>query len=287
MQLDDLTIGNIKKNLFYRSIDAISDYNRFDWHKDKCGMIDTGQNNSSQALAIDFWGCLKLSKYKNELINKLFVETENDWDIQFEYVDKKLLSEKKSTQIDILIRSKNTAIFIESKFTEQDGGGCSQVKKTKNGIVQCSGNYITQINPKNKISSKCALTGKEIKYWCYIDQLTCYKKDHDYRPCPFRNGEYQWMRNICFAEAYARTNGVNAKTYLAYLESKKCPISKKVNKQKYLGKLKDNIINTNSFMPISYNNLLETCISFLSIDEQEKKDWTDLEKWIMFKESLL
>ena len=40
-------------------------------------------------------------------------------------------------------------------------------------------------------------------------------------------------------------------------------------------------------MPISYNNLLETCISFLSNDEEEKKVWIDLKNWMMKKESLL
>src|SRR5690606_3679364 len=110
--------------------------------------------------------------------------------------------EKKSTQIDILMKSKNIVLFIESKFTEKDGGGCSQIRNTVNGIYQCNGKYEEQINPKNNIKSKCALSGKGINYWNFIDELTNYSKEKDYNPCPFKKGEYQWMRNICFAEAY-------------------------------------------------------------------------------------
>ena len=281
MIIDIKKIESIKKNLFYRSINSIDDYYNFDWHNYK-GEIDTDKINSSQALVIDFWGCIKLSPYKNQLINLFFNKNDDNWEIIFEYKNKSLLSEKRPTQIDLIVESEACAIIIESKFTEQDGGGCSQTNKTKQGFYQCNGKYEEQINPINNIKSKCALTGKGIKYWDYIDALTDFEKDKDYNPCPFKGGEYQWMRNICFAKAYAKHK--ISECYLVYYKSEKCPISKNVNNGTYLGKLKGKIKDKKSFQPISYNELLGKAISYLDFDDVEKQIWVDLQKWIKNKE---
>lgn len=238
--IDTETIKRIKSNLFYRSINSIIDYGKFDWHKGQNKKIDTDKINSSQALAIDFWGCIITSPFKNQLINLIFNKNEKNWEVNFEYSDKSLLSETRAaTQIDILIKNDNYVMVVESKFTEKDGGSCSQVNKTKKGLFQCNGNYEEQVNPINNIKAKCALIGKGIKYWDYINELTFFSDRNDYKPCPFKKGEYQWMRNICFAEAYAKKNSVKAESYLVYLKSVKCPISKKVNNDTYLGELKE------------------------------------------------
>lgn len=283
MNIDTKKIKSIKKNLFYRSINSIDDYFNFDWHNYN-GNIDTDKINSSQALAIDFWGCLKLSPYKNQLINIFFDKNNDDWEIKYEYVDKSILSEKRPTQIDVIVESETCAIIIESKFTEQDGGGCSQTNKTKQGFYQCNGKYEEQINPINNIKSKCALTGKGIKYWDYIDILTDFRKGKSYNPCPFNGGEYQWMRNICFAEAYANIKHKKNECFLVYYKSEKCSISKKVDNKIYLGKLKGKIKNPKSFLPISYNQLLEKAILYLDCDIGERQVWVDLQKWIKDKE---
>jgi hypothetical protein len=274
----------IKENLFERSIDAICDYEKFDWHIYN-GEIDTDKVNSSQAIVIDFWGCLKLSAHKDHIINKLFNKDCNNWTIKFEHTDKSLLSEVTPTQIDVIIESDSCAIIIESKFTEAKGGSCSQTSKTKYGQIQCNGNYEEQINPVNGITSKCALTGKRILYWDYIDTLTNFKKNMEYNPCPFQKSEFQWIRNVCFSEAYAKHKNIESESFLVYYESEKCPISNKVKKQSYLGKLKENLRNSESFKPVSYNNLLEQTISYLdSIDKKEKSVWMELRKWMQEKE---
>lgn len=284
MIIDIKKIENIKNNLFYRSINSIDDYYKFDWHNYK-GVIDTDKINSSQALAIDFWGCLKLSQFKNQLINMFFNKSEDNWEIKFEYTDKFLLSEKRPTQIDVIVESRACAIIIESKFTESDGGGCSQIDKNEKGFYQCNGKYEEQINPVNNIKSKCALTGKGIKYWDYIDILTDFEKSKDFNPCPFKNGEYQWMRNICFAKAYAKNR--KNECYLVYYRSEKCYISKKVDDGTYLGQLKGKIKNTKSFQPISYNEILENFISYLDFDVNEQQVWVELQKWMKNKEALI
>lgn len=278
-------IGKIKYNIFYRSQNAIPDYTKFDWHVYR-GVIDADRVNSSQAFTIDFWGCLKVSPQKDSIINYLFNKNCINWDIEFEYSDKKLMSEIKPTQIDVKIESDSCAIIIESKFTENNGGCCSQVRKNKKGLKQCSGRYEEQINPVNNIKSKCALTGKKIKYWDYIDLLTEYDKSLTYSPCPFLNGEYQWMRNICFAEAYSRKNNNKiVESYLVYYKSNKCPISAKVDNNSFLGNLKGKIINTNAFKTISYYDLLTNVLSFTSLTSPEEYQvWYDLKEWMNKKE---
>jgi hypothetical protein len=48
----------IEKNLFYAARAAVKPWDEFKWHMSG-GIFDTGQQNSSQALAIDFFGTLK------------------------------------------------------------------------------------------------------------------------------------------------------------------------------------------------------------------------------------
>ena len=234
-------------------------------------------------MLFDFWGCLDISPRKTELINHFFGKNEPNWNIKLEYVDKTLLSEQRPTQIDVIVESESYVIIIESKFTEQDGGGCSQITKTKENVYQCNGNYAEQTNPTNGIKSKCALTGKGIQYWDYIDILTNYNKGADYTPCPFVKGEYQWMRNICFAEAYGRKYGKRSESFLVYYESTRCVISNKVADGTYLGKLKGMIKNVSSLSPKSYNELIKMAISYLHFDVREKQVWMELQKWMAEK----
>ena len=51
----------IKKNLFPASHAAISDWNKFPWHRDRHGVIQTYKPASSQALAIDVFGTIKVT----------------------------------------------------------------------------------------------------------------------------------------------------------------------------------------------------------------------------------
>ena len=155
--IDTKKLQNIKNNLFSHSINAIDCYNSFNWHKIN-SEIDTDKVNSSQAVVIDVFGLLKLSPYKDLLVNSILNKNEINWDIVFEFTDKTLLNEKKSTQIDIMISNKEDIILLESKFMKSDSSSCSQPSK------QCNGNYEEQVNPKTKIKNKCSLTAKGMKY---------------------------------------------------------------------------------------------------------------------------
>lgn len=280
LNLTNAKINSIKKNLFHRSLDIIEDFHTFSWHQYK-GNIDTDQINSSQAIAIDFWGCIHSSPYKNELINELFGTEAEEWNIELEYTDCALLNEPTSTQIDVFLQSPQKVIFVESKFTEK-GGPCTQPLK------QCNGNYEIQTNQKSGVRSKCALTGKKIRYWDFIEQVTDYKKDYDYTPCPFKGKEYQWMRTICFAKAYSDShNKIPYAPYLFYYDSPKCPISGLVGKGNYLGTLEGHL-KSPEFEAKSYNDCIEKCIDFLkSRDLDEMNVWEGLKQWISDKEARL
>lgn len=281
MNLTNAKINSITDNLFYRSRGIITKFNTFPWHQYK-GEVDTDKVHSSQAIAIDFWGCLVLSKYKNELINELFGSKAEEWNIELEYTDCALLNEPTSTQIDVFLKSSEKVIFIESKFTEKGGGSCSQPPE------QCTGNYQLQINQKNGILSKCALTGKGIRYWDVIEEVINYKKNADYIPCPFKGMEYQWMRTICFAKAYSDMLGkIPYATYLFYYDSNKCPISGLIKEEKYLGTLKGHLKRP-EFKAKSYNECIEQCIEFLkSRDVHEMNVWKELKQWMSDKEAKL
>ena len=193
-------LKSVMDNIFPDSRHAISDPEKFPWHKDSNGKIDSYKVQSSQALMLDVFGFLVNSKYKDEIVNTIFHENDRNWKIIFEYTDSSLLNESRSSQIDVLITGKNTNLIIECKYTENDGGYCSQTKKIKE-IIQCNGNYEIQVNQKNNKTSKCALSAKGIKYWDFISKTYNINVNIDLKPCPFKNGNYQWMRNICFSKA--------------------------------------------------------------------------------------
>jgi hypothetical protein len=61
----------IKANLFHRSHAAIDDWDSFPWHRDRRGVTDTTKSESSQALAIDVFGTIKVSDESNRILAAL------------------------------------------------------------------------------------------------------------------------------------------------------------------------------------------------------------------------
>jgi hypothetical protein len=275
--IDKSKIECIKNNIFHHYIDAIENYDTFDWHQYH-KVVDTDKINSSQAVVIDVFGLLKLASYRDILINTIFSKNGNNWNIDFEYTNSQLLNEKPSTQIDIIISNNDNIILLESKFMESDGGACSQPNE------QCNGNYEEQINLKNNIKSRCSLTTKKIKYWDYIPELYNYDKNENYYPCPFKSGQYQFMRNLCFGKALATTQKKKVENYFIYYESDICPIYKKIINNDYLEKLKENLKDRNILKTLSYNELIEKTKNILNnINLEEYKKWNELEIWLKQK----
>jgi hypothetical protein len=64
------TIEAIKKNLFPEAHKAISDWETFPWHNHN-GVIQTYKPESSQALAIDVFGTIKVSEERHRILGAL------------------------------------------------------------------------------------------------------------------------------------------------------------------------------------------------------------------------
>ncbi|MFT5327332.1 MAG: hypothetical protein ACI8P0_005221 [Planctomycetaceae bacterium] len=173
---------HIESNLFPASRAAIGSWDSFRWHHDRQRRVDTWKPHSSQALAIDVFGLLSAVSQSdrdvilNDVAEQLGLTSGGPWIVELEWEDAdNLLNENARTQVDAVARSPQAIIFFECKFTETDGGSCSQPSAISSGanegIRQCNGNYESQLNPVNGIESRCALSGKGIRYWDVIPSV--------------------------------------------------------------------------------------------------------------------
>ena len=208
-----LTVGQldgIRKNLF-RCARPIVDEAGFPWHREASGEPSAAKLESSQALALDLFQTVKTLESRDEIIDgwcrRLNLNMSGPWDLKPECpIDRDLLNESRPTQVDVMACSDAGVLLFECKFTEPDGGGCSQTRPLRRpgpncGKIQCDGTYRQQINPVNGVRSRCALTGKGIQYWQHVPSILGLQPDEDHVPCPFSGGWYQWMRNLAAARA--------------------------------------------------------------------------------------
>lgn len=215
----------IEANLFPRVRELVRREPTFPWHRDRGGAITASQRVSSQALAIDVFGTVQRLASRDLIVAEwtkfLDFPVAGPWTLELEsLVPRTLLGEPRSTQIDVLARGVSGLIVFECKFTEPDGGSCSQpmpIRKGANaGKRQCTGNYVDQVNPVNGTRSRCALTGKGIRYWSLVPDILDISADQDLTPCPFSGGWYQWMRNLVSAAALGRELDVATAFVLVY-----------------------------------------------------------------------
>ncbi len=267
--------NSIRDNIFPPAYSAIENPEYIKWHK------HANLPNSSQVLAIDVFGTIKMSKFKDEIVNEICrnanIYSSSDWNIEFEYEPQKsILNEPTSSQIDVRIYSDDTEIIIECKFAERKGGTCSQTQKlskgSNEGKIQCNGNYEYQTNIVNGVSSKCSLIGKEIKYWDFVPNIYGIDITKDYHPCPFNNGNYQWMRNLCVVESN-KLNGINSKFIIVYVESAKLPISESIKSDTIFGNYKP---KQDYYSFLSYQNIIEFGLNISKNDVDESEVWKNL-----------
>ncbi len=218
----------IRDNLFLEAASAILTQKDFPWHRDRTGDVTAKLIQSSQALAIDVFGTLQSLEGPTQVIDALLAQwgliSKGAQKLYLEYtVPKITLCEPRSTQIDAVIESDTSIIFIECKFTEADGGSCSQVnplggKSPNRGKVQCTGNYASQVNPVNRKRSPCALTGKGVRYWELVPSVLSIANEVDHLPCPFKDGWYQWMRNLVACRSIAESTGKQGAFVILYAD---------------------------------------------------------------------
>ena len=272
-----MNIEEIRKNIFPGAHNAISDWDKFDWH-------DHAQApNSSQALAIDVFGTIKASPPKDQILNQLAgwldLPGNEKWEVELEWTDpENLLKEsKRQTQIDAIAISSRAIIIFECKFTE-GGGNCSQPEEQK-----CNGNYEIQVNPENGKEAKCALTGKGIRYWDYIEKVFReIDPTKDYKPCPFKDENYQWMRNLVLCKALIDHENKKGAVVAVYADGDMFKMSKKIKsknwtidlngkKPEFMDSLKSDI----NFKTLSYQSLIEMILECSS-----SKIWHELKEWV-------
>jgi hypothetical protein len=251
----------------------IIDYQIFPWDKDKFGNIRTMYPNSSQAIVLDIWGCISLSKYKDDIINIIFIpdNPQKDWQIRFEWREEyNFLHEFVRTCIDIIIYSGNLLFVIESKFSENHIDKCSWTEgKERNGYKpECNGNYEIEIASFRKGNSyKCACDGVNhgtggtwgnIKYWEYIPKLYLlpYDINGDIKPCPFLY-QYQIMRNLCIGKVFEEKYDYVVKNYLIFINSEKCNVSNKILNENYIEEVTKYLIDKNRLTFINYNGIVQ------------------------------
>jgi hypothetical protein len=280
MVMSEAELERIKRNIFVSAQSAITDWEKFPWHRNK-KEIDTYQKNSSQALAIDLFGTLSTSVDRDTILNnlasKLNLPASDTWEINLEWTDEKnLLKEHRKSQIDAVAFGKKTVIFFECKFTENDSGKCSQPDRN-----DCNGNYELQINPNSSkhTFSYCSLTGKKIRYWKIIPTLFKYDVDVVNRPCPFKGSWYQWMRNIVLCHVIAKQRFADPKFLILYADAKGLSMAEKIKNgyfQSFLSKLKDPKI----VQFLTYQDLTKLALDSSCAD---KDKFIQLESWISNK----
>jgi hypothetical protein len=90
--MDLETRQRIEKNLFYAARAAVEPWDEFKWHTRRA-ICDTDQQNSSQALAIDFFGTLKVASQAErdavfgQLSTRLHLPNVGPWQIDLEWED--------------------------------------------------------------------------------------------------------------------------------------------------------------------------------------------------------
>ncbi|MFZ0758336.1 MAG: hypothetical protein WAM69_00190 [Candidatus Sulfotelmatobacter sp.] len=215
----------IENNLFPLARPAVEPWDKFPWHLDRSNLCDTWKIHSSQALAIDVFGTLMMLAQPSRdaifdsICKMLNVPPGGPWQVHLEWSDpNNLLKEPRPTQIDAAVMGRFASILFEVKFTERQAGCCSQTQHlARVGQAQCNGNFELQVNPANQILDRCALTGKGIRYWEVIPQIFRLNPGDDYRPCPFRGQEYQWMRNLVLSRAIAEATHKYPAFAIAYM----------------------------------------------------------------------
>jgi hypothetical protein len=232
--MDNTLRREIEANLFPIARQAVEPWNEFPWHSDGYGRIDTWKPHASQALTIDVFGTLKMAepRLRDSIIDAwcedLKIPPGGPWQVLLEWRDESnLLREIRRpnigidarTQVDVLVRGRNSLVFIEVKFSEFPSA-CSQPTSG-----QCNGNYEIQTNSLRSRAHRCTLAAKGIRYWDIIPRTFSIEGSVDHKPCPFAGFNYQWMRNLVLCRAIAEMSELHPAFAIAYVDHPLLPMA--------------------------------------------------------------
>lgn len=203
------------------------------------------------------------------------------WQVVLEWRDPdNLLRERQPSWIDAVAQSASALIFFECKFTEADGGPCSQVRpilRGRNaGLTQCNGSYTMQTNPANGRQAACALTAKGIQYWSIIPEVFNFPNDLGYLPCPFAGPRFQWMRNLVICRAVAARRSLAPAFVLAYADAPGLPMAARVKSPdwtRFLALLRPGAVPVHALS-------LQSIVAMAGNADPEEPLWPDLGRWV-------
>lgn len=276
----------IEANLFPSARPIVRSRPAFPWHRDRGGVITASQAASSQALAVDFFGTIDALCSRDAIVNAwmadLVLPFTGSWKLDLEVVVScTLLGEPRPTQVDAVAFGSDGLVLFECKFTEPDGGACSQPIPISDGphrgVRQCDGNFADQINPITGRRSRCALTGKGVRYWELIPDVLNVDVARDHRPCPFAGGWYQWMRNLVAARAMGRDRGLPSACVVTFTDGQ-YPMARKVTSDDWT---RLNALTEGRAVPlrtISYQRL--QTLAMLAAAEGDRSLLSELRAWI-------
>jgi hypothetical protein len=275
---------SLEANLFPGALAAIDSWDAFRWHSESSG-ADAYKEHSSQALTIDVFGALKVAEHRDAILGslaaRLGLPAGGPWKVDLEWRDPdNLLRERQPSWIDAVAESPQVLIFFECKFTESDGGSCSQVRPIASGrhkgLVQCNGAYTPQTNPANGRQAACALTGKGIQYWSLIPEVFNFPNDLGYLPCPFAGPRFQWMRNLVVCWTVARNRSLQPAFVLAYADGPTLPMAARVQSgdwQRFLDLLRPGAVQVHT---LSMQAIVDLAMSA----DPGSDTWPDLRRWV-------
>ena len=282
--MDRATRKRLERNNFPAAHQACEPWEAFPWHAGRGGAIDTHVAHSSQALAIDVFGTIKTSSQRDSILDALAkilgLPTGGPWTITLEWVARaSLLNEPRPTQVDVYAENPWSVILFECKFTEQDGGACSQTVKRKDSIP-CNGNYVQQINHDNDMTSRCALSGKGIQYWDIIPKVFHFDVQTDYQPCPFAGPAYLWMRNLVVAYKVARQKNKQPAVVIVYADSPDLPMAQKVRSPEWTEFTQTVRQDNVPLHVLSYQEILTLVQHTTRHGQGDQSIWMDLDEWV-------
>lgn len=286
MPLNSNEIEAVETNLYPRARQLVREVPTFPWHRDQAGLVTAGRRESSQALALDLFVTIDSLGSRDAILNAwmtaLSLQSAAHWSIEPEVcLYRALLGEPRPSQIDVRAQSAASIVLFECKFTEPDGGGCSQPRTITSGrhagMAQCSGAYVEQVNPVNGVSARCALSGKGIRYWEFVPEVLAFDPTSDYRPCPFASGWYQWMRNLVAARALSKESGLPAAFIVVYADGP-FPMAGKVRSEEWQRLIESTAGRAVPLRAASYQQLLACAMTAAAPDE--RPILRDLTAWI-------
>ena len=200
---------------------------------------------SSQALCISVFGAIAESPDRSRIMQRILAaarvelrpagEPELRCEVRGQRDVLNEIGGSNATCPDVLVEWPQATLTIESKFTEHLGA-CGQIDlrrargRTEIRPKKCSGNHASGSDLQTKTNAACRLTvpenegrrGYRSERWYWNVGARLFREDvlaPPHSPCPFADGKYQLMRNLCFAAALAEQHspGADYAFVLAYV----------------------------------------------------------------------